>query len=169
MTSFTSHAPIRGWLLVFVIVVLAGLVWTTVRAVRAVRLLSLAHVGLTPLGTTVRAFVSIRLGMGVLLAAAAVVGLSLLFRRDRRTRLYWLWYFPLLVLLSAVYEVLWVVETRAFASGGHPIPLYPQAVVGRLIGAVVGGAIWWAYWFRSQRVRQTLRLASAPPASPDGV
>ena len=169
MTSLESRVPIRGWLLVFVITVLGGLALGTLRLVRAVRLLWLARVGLTPLGATVRAFVSIRLGMGLLLATAAVFGLSLLLRRDRRTRSYWLWYFPFLVLLSVVYEVLWVVETRAFASAGHPIALYPQAVRGRLIGAVVGGAIWWVYWLRSQRVRQTLQLASVHPPLPDRV
>ena len=154
MTAPQGSVPIRGWLLVFVATALVALGRATWNITRTARTVWLVRGSQDPLGLTVRTFASARLGIQLVVAAAIVFGLILLFRRDARTRQFYLWFLPLVLLVRVAYKVLWIAEARALTVAGQPTPSKLTVGAGFIAG-VVGGTIWWVYWLRSRRVRET--------------
>lgn len=173
-TKARNLRGLGGWLLIFVLVVIGGLI-IDAHGLYVSRHAVLMEMRALPRLSRVRAphFVLLALARHVVVAVVIVlrvIGLWLIARRSRRAAAYWTLVSAVLMPLQLYHATMGAWERRAAARiGMRGYASVPYGLVA-LVGALTA-AIWCGYWLCSRRVlatfgRRGLDLFSDQPGPP---
>ena len=157
-------AHIRGWLLVFC---LHALVTTMANAYYALRgwLRVVEFIPFYAFSPSARAFGAYRAGHAVLETVFVFligIGLDFTLSRDSRTRGYWRWALPCAILCQGAGLLLDVLYHTALAARRPSVqgpPLPPLVRLAILLSSI---GVWWFYWERSRRVKESFPSRVVP-------